>query len=371
VPLLGVPTAVAQYNGRAWYAVGNTVQFSDALNPLQISVASQSVTCGDNTTVNALQGLPLSNMIQGGVIQSLIAFKGDAIYYQITGDITTSDLRVNAVTGSVGTLAPNSVVPTPKGLAYIAPDGLRFIGQDGTSSDPVGTYGTGVNLPFLYAVNPTRIAAAFDKNLLRVSVQNGLAVGQPFEEYWFDMNLNVWSGPHSFPAALIAPYHVSVNNFVLFAAGINAKLWSSKVQPSATSTYTENGVAMSWVWQPTLLPDNQELAANQVVESTLGLSLPTTQAITILAMDESGNTLDTVSLSGNGMGQALWNAFNWGSGVWGGAVSPFQQYELPWNKPLVFKQMTVRIVGASQSGFSIGNLYAKYQSLGYAGGHTP
>ena len=185
------------------------------------------------------------------------------------------------------------------------------------------------------------------------------------------MNLNIWTGPHSFPAALIAPYHVSVNNFVLFAVGINAKLWSSKVQPSATSTYTENSVAMSWIWQPTLLPDNQEMANNQVVESTLGLVLPGSQSLTIIALDEQGNDLATVALSGNGMGGALWNSFLWGTGVWGGSLSAFQQYTIKWPNPLVFKQMTARIVGASQSGFSIGNLNARYQSLGYTGGHTP
>ena len=303
VPLAAVPTAVSQYNGRAWYAVNNTIQFSDALNPLQISLASQAVTCGDTTAINALQGLPLGNMIQGGVVQSLIAFKGDAIYYQVTGDTVTSDLRVNAVTGSVGTLAPNSVVATPKGLAYIAPDGLRFIDPStGLSSDPVGVYGSGISLPFLYAVNPSRIAGAFDKNLLRFSVQNGAKDGQPFEEYWYDLVLRAWSGPHSFPAALIAPYHVSVNNFVLFAHGINGKLWSSKVQVGPTSTYTENGVAMSWAWQPTLLPDNGQMSANQVVEMIAGLTLPATQTMTILALDESGNTIDSIAFSGNGMG---------------------------------------------------------------------
>ncbi len=369
--LLGVPVAVAQYNGRAWYAVNNTLQFSDALNPLNITLASQSVTCGDNTVVNAVQGLPLSNAYQGGVVQSLIAFKGDALYYQITGDIATLDLKVNAVTGSVGTLAPNSVVATPKGLAYIAPDGLRFVDPiSGMSSDPIGSNGSGVNLPFLYAVNPSRIAAAFDKNLYRVSVQNGFKDGQPNEEYWFDLFLQIWTGPHSFPAALIAPYHVSVNNFVMVGVGINAKLWSSKAQISSSSTYTENGVAMSWIWQPTLLPDNEAMAANQVVESTLGLVMPSTQSTTVLALDENGNALDTISMSGNGAGGAIWNSFTWGTGVWGGLVMPYQEYTMPWHNPLVFKQMTIRMVGQSQSGFSIGNLRAKVQPLGYVGGHT-
>lgn len=371
-PLLGVPISLGQFNGRIHYCVANTTQFSDPLNPLQITLASQSITYGDDTVVTSATGLPLGSQVVGGTLQSLIVMKGDGPYWQVTGDTVTSDLKSDAVNGSVGTVATNTITPTPKGLAIVASDGLRLISLDGTTTDPVGINGAGVNVAFRYAVNPTRMAAAFDKNVLRLSVQNGYVNGQPFEEYWFDFGLNVFTGPHSFPASLIAPYRTAgANSFVMFAVGINAKLWSSHTQPSASSTYTENSVAMSWTWQPTLLPDNQQMAANQVIESTLGLVLPSTQALTILPIDENGNALDTLAFSGPGSGAAVWNAFIWGTGVWGGAVAPYQEYQLPWNNPLVFKQMTVRIVGASQAGFSIGNLYARYQPLGYTGGHTP
>lgn len=371
-PLLGVPISLGQFNGRVHYCVANTTQFSDALNPLQITLASQSITYGDDTVVTSATGLPLGSQIVGGVFQSLIVMKGDGPYWQVTGDPATSDLKNDAVNGSVGTVATNSIAPTPKGLAMIASDGMRIIGLDGTTSDPLGANGAGVNIPFRYAINPTRMAGAFDKNVYRVSVQNGNVDGQPFQEYWFDFNLNSFNGPHSFPAALVQPYRVAgANAFILFAHGIDGKLWTSKVQPSAAATYTENGVAMSWTWQPVLLPDNEQMAANQVVESVLGLILPTSQAINILAMDEDGNTLDNIALSGSGMTGAIWNSFNWGAGIWGGVISPFREYQLPWKLPLVFKQMTVRISGASQAGFAIGNLYARYQTLGYTGGHTP
>ena len=104
---------------------------------------------------------------------------------------------------------------------------------------------------------------------------------------------------------------------------------------------------------------------------SLGLALPTSQALTILALDEQGNQLDTVSLSGSGMGASVWNAFTWGSGVWGGAVANYEQYRIPWHNNLIFKQMSVQIVGPSTAGLVIGNLYAKYQPLGYMGAHTP
>lgn len=371
-PLLGVPISLGQFNGRVHYCVANTTQFSDALNPLQITLASQSITYGDDTVVTSATGLPLGSQIVGGVFQSLIVMKGDGPYWQVTGDPATSDLKNDAVNGSVGTVATNTIAPTTKGLAMIASDGLRFVSLDGTTTDPVGTNGLGINVPFRYAVNPTRMAGAFDKNVYRVTVQNGKAEGQPFEEYWYDFGLLAFTGPHSFSASLIQPYRTAgANSFILFATGINAKLWSSKTQVTAASTYTENGVAMSWVWQPTLLPDNEQMAANQVVESVLGLILPATQAMNILAMDEQGRTLDNIALSGSGMSGAIWDNFNWGFGVWGGQVADYQEYQLPWTNPLVFKQMTVRITGASEAGFSIGNLYARYQILGYTGGHTP
>lgn len=321
--LAAVPVSVEQFNGRAYYAVGNGVQFSDALNPLQITNASQALTLGDSQPVTALGGLPLSNQVVGGVLQALIAFKADDLYYQITGDPATTNLASNAVQGSVGTLAPNTVVSTPAGLAYIAPDGLRLVGLDGKSSDPIGDNGSGVNLPFLYAINPSRMCAAYDQNILRVTVQNGFINGQPKEEYWYDFSLKIWTGPHSFPAALISPYHSGVNDFIVFAAGINAKLWQSKTSPSSASTYTENSVALSWVWRTALVPDNDQTAANQVVESALGLAMPSAQAMTVTAFNELGYTLGLVSLSGAGGSSSIWNSFNWGAGYWGSGITPY------------------------------------------------
>jgi hypothetical protein len=363
--LTGVPVAVAQFNGRAWYAVSNGVQFSDALNPLQITNATQALTLGDNTAVNALVGVPLANQVVGGVIQSLIAFKGISGYYQITGDQATTNLASNFVNGSVGTIAPNTLAPTPQGIAYIAPDGLRFIGPSGQSSQPVGSNGKGVSVPFLNAISPTRMAAAYNQNVLRVSVQNGAVNGQPNQEYWFDMNQGIWTGPHSFPAALIQPTYGSTNAFLMAATGINAKLWQSTVVPNAASTYTENGNAMAFVFQPVLSPDNQLVSMNSVVWSLLGLALPANVALTIIASDEQSNTLDTISLSSSLTGGSIWGSFNWGAATWGSSSPFFQQYLMQWHQPLVFKQISYRISGPSMGGFVIGDLDFEYQKLGY------
>lgn len=371
IALVAVPVAVSQYNGRAYYAVLNGVTLSDALTPMTVSGAGgtfvPTLTMGDSTPVTALAGIPLANQVIGGTVQSLIAFKGAGLYYQVTGDPATQNLASNAVEGSVGTNSPNSLAATPQGIAYIAPDGLRFIGFTGQSSNPIGADGQGVSVPFQYAINPTRIAGAYNQNVYRVSVQNGFVNGQPSQEYWFDMDLGVWSGPHTFPAALIAPIFKPSNEFVVVGVGVDAILWQSSVLPSAGSTYIENGEQITCAWQPTLLPDNQAMAMNSSPQGTLGLALPSALSITVLALDEEGNVLDTLVLSGAGAGGSIWGGFDWGSATWGSPVVPFRQYTLPWHEPLVFKQGTLRVTMNAAPGFVIGNAYLQYVELGYVG----
>lgn len=364
--LTAVPKAVGQFNGRAYYAVANGLQYSDSLKPWQITAATQALTCGDDADVTALGGEPFSSQVTGGVVQSLIAFKGAAPYWQVTGDQATSDLRLDQVAGSTGTLAPLSIVPTPQGLAYISTEGLRIIDPvTARASEPIGANGQGVTLPFIYAVNPSRMCAAFNKNVYRVSVQNGAVDGQPVQEWWYHFSLAIFTGPHNFPAALIQPCFTGDTDFVLAASGIVAKLWESTIAPSAASTYTENGAVMNFMWTTSLLPENQTGNANQIVESSLGLVLPSTQALAIQVFDEVGDTIDTITLAGDGFGVAIWNSFLWGGGVWGGTVRSFRQYTMKWTQPLVFKQARVSCYGASVSSFAIGNLVAQIQTLGY------
>lgn len=361
------PVAVQQFNGRAYYAVGNSLIGSDSLIPLQTTNTSPLVlVLGDSTPINALGGLPLANQVTGGVIQSVIAFKGASVYWQITGDPATTNLAANAVAGSVGTTAPNSVTATPSGLAYIAPDGLRIVGLNGESSEPIGADGQGVSIPFIYAVAPTRIASAYNQNVLRVSVQNGSVNGQPYQEWWYHFTRRVWTGPHSFPAALIAPYNNNaISTFIMAPQGVAASLWQSDAVPGLNSTYVENGANLSFAYQTSLLPDNQSAAMNQVVESAQAFALPGALSVTVLVADEAGAQLGLVILSGGNPEGTTWGAFVWGSFPWGSSVGPFRQVRHKWPAPLVFKQMSVRVTGQSMGGFVLGNLYAEYQILRY------
>lgn len=368
--LAAKPKWVSQFNGRAWFAVNNGLQYTDSLKPWQITASTQALTLGDDTDVTVMGGMPLSTQVAGGVVQALIAFKGAAPYWQITGDAATSNLALQQVAGSVGTLAPLTVQSTPFGLSYVAPDGVRLIDPGtGRSGDPIGAYGEGVTVPFVFAINPSRMCSAFKKNLLRISVQNGAIDAQPFQEYWYNFTLRAWSGPHTFPADQIAAIDAGANDFIVAPHDVAAKLFESSVSPSAASTYTENGTVLSTMWTTTLLPENSTGNANHAVEATIGLALPASQALTIQAYDEAGNTLDTVAMAGDGDSGSIWNAFNWGSGVWGGSVAAFRQWTIEWHNALNFKQMAVSVYGPSVSGYVIGNVIAKVQATGYQGGH--
>lgn len=371
-PLIAVPYWVSQFNGRAWYAVGNAEVFSDALLPLNVSDTSfeQVLTLGDSTNITCSSGLPLNNIATGGIIQSLMVFKGSEIMYQITGDAATANLAVNTLNVNTGTLAPNTLASTPVGLAFVSPDGVRIVDFTAKVSDPIGANGSGVSVPFINALTPSRMAAAFNQNVLRVSCQNSQAPGQPVQEFWWDFNLKIWTGPHTFPASLIQPYQAPAgaaagHGFVLAGYGINASLWTSGVNPLSSDIYIENGAQLNWAYQTVLLPDNQAMSENRMGQSAVAMALPGGQSVGFTCANEIGTVLNQVSIAGAGSPPSTWGSFTWGGAPWGQATGYFRQYDIQWTTPMVFKQMSILATGASQGAFAIGNLYLKYQPLGY------
>lgn len=386
-PLPSVPISAAQFNGRAWYAVANSVVFSDSLIPAQVTNASQALILGDGQPVTALVGLPFDSPISGGVIQALVAFKGAAPFYQITGDSSSSTLAANQVNGSVGTLAPNTLAATPLGIAFVATDGLRLLGLNGNVTDPVGDYGKGVSVPFLNPINPSRMCAAFNQNVLRITVQNSVASGQPYQEYWYDFDQKVWSGPHTSTCNLIVPNYGATYGFICTLVSAPSTMFSSSTEPTGAASFYENGTALSWTWKTSLLPDNEQGAMNAVIDTYIAMALGYTQQINVTAFNEDGYSLDTLTVTGKApqtsyygfgtygggnynaapsAGQSSWGSFNWGAAPWGASSSTFKQYRLPWSQPLVFKQMFLQATGLSTSSVAIGNVYAKYQILGYS-----
>ncbi|HYM33408.1 MAG TPA: hypothetical protein VEU47_19065 [Candidatus Cybelea sp.] len=369
------PVAVKNFNGRAYYAVpGNGAQFSDSGDPTNITNATQAITPKNGLDITAWGGLPVQQST-GGVLQALIGFQGDTEMQQITGDAAISApnagaLAINSLGVGVGTNAPNTIAQTTLGLMFVAPDGTRYVNFIGQVSDPIGANGQGVCAPFINAINPTRMAASFNQNVYRVSVQNGAATGQPIQEYCYDFALKVWHGPHSFPSALIAANQnaagvVSGHGFILAASGINGQLWSSAINPTVNDAYVENGAPLSWTFQTCLWPDNQEGAENSIVEMTHGLSIPANIQITVQPLDETGTPLDTVSIFGAASTGSVWGSFVWGAAPWDGFPGSFKQYQIQLHNPIVFKQMSYRMTGNSLLGFAAGNVYPKIERLGY------
>lgn len=369
--LPSVPVGVAQFNGRAYYALGlNGIVFSDSEVPCQVSNDPdvQALTTNDGLAVTAIGPLMEYSALTGGIVQGLIAFEGASKMQQITGDPTTDNLSMNALPVATGTLAPLSVQPCELGLTFVSTQGLRIVDFSGRVSPPIGDAGKGITVPFIYAVNPSRIAVAANSDVIRCSVKNGNVSGQPNQEWWYDITRKCWSGPHTFPAALIQPWS---DTFALAGVGIAGELWQSDPQPNFESSYTENGLALQWTWQTSLQPDNAEVAMNSLVDTMLALAL-TPNPTVVTAYDENGNVITgeggtinaSVTIAAFGA-NTLWGSFLWGDAPWGGPISPMQQRSIDWPCEVVFKQMSVEVTGTSASFQRIGNLYMRYQILGY------
>lgn len=360
------PTAVKQFTDRAYFIVNPPtgqpgLYYTDTLT-LTITSGTQVLTFNDNVKLTALGALPLSNQL-GGIIQSLIVFKGAAVMYQVTGNpaLTANPLTVNTMNVATGTLAPNSICATPRGLGFIAPDGLRVINFQGVISDPIGDAGSGVTTPFIYAIAPSRMAAACNAKTYRVSVQNGAATGSPNQEFWYDIPRGAWSGPHTFPASQISVYN---NVFLVAPIGVTGKLFTSEGAQSLTSTFVENGNQLTFTWATSMLPDTQQMSENAIVESTISMSYAAAGIYNAFCGDENGSLFDSIILTAPGT-TTVWGGFTWGAALWQGAANALAPRPLNWTIPIVFRRLYIGVTGNCAAGIKIGDLFMRYQQLGY------
>lgn len=358
------PSSVFQFGQRAYYVVnppaGQPIVYaSDVLSSLIITNAGQALTFGDNQQITALGGLPLDNQL-GGVIQALMVFKGVNNIFQVTGDYVTG-WSANALNCATGTLAPLSICSTPAGLAFMSPEGMRLIDMAGHVSPPIGDAGNGMTTPFIYSSVPSRVCATANANIIRISTTNDFVTGSPVQEWWFHMNRQAWSGPHTFPASLIAPYN---NTFVMAANGVNAKLFQSDGAQTSTSTFVENGTQMTFAWTTAMLPDTQQMCENNILEATINMALAANVSIGVSALDQDGAVLDSVVVAPLG-GATIWGAFQWGQANWLGAANALYPRELQWSVPIVFRRLAIYAQGDCASGFLIGDMFLRYEQLGY------
>lgn len=364
--LPALPIWVAAFNGRAYFLVNTpnaqpAAFFSDVLQPLNIANANNIITFDDTQALSCAAGLGLFSQL-GGVVQALMIFKGTANIYQITGDAALSTLARNSLNVATGTNAPNSVTSTPLGLAFLAPDGLRIIDFYARVGQPIGVDGGGINAPFIYSLVPTRAQASSNQNVLRVSVQNGLAPGSPNQEWWFDLSRQKWSGPHTFPASMIAAYN---DTFIIAPVGITAALFQSDVAQSGSSTFVENGQQLTFNFTTAMLPDPKMMSYFAVSESSLNVAQVSGQnAIQVQALDQNQGLLGSFTIPAIGVG-TVWGQFIWGQALWGGAASGLFPRSLEWVTPLVFRRMQLKATGTCGLGLKIGDLFLRYQMLGY------
>jgi hypothetical protein len=360
------PSGVKQFGERAYFIVNfpsaPSVTFSDVLDPLTVTLGTNVITFGDNIPLVALGALPLNNQL-GGIIQSLIVFK-ESTPYQITGDAasTTSPLTLNGMNVNVGTLSPNGIASTSKGLAFIAIDGIRVINFQGNISDPVGFAGAGVTAPFINIAVPSRAAMACNADTLRVALETAGTQGTVNAEYWYAISRGCWSGPHTCNAALLQPYS---NTFVITLAGVNAILWQSDSVQSAGSIFTENGVQLMFDWQTSVFPDDNMMAENNLLECTINMVSSTNNALYAAQFITSdGTVLDTVAVSLNS-GGAEWGSVIWGSFKWSTSITGLSPVPINPHIPIVFRKMSIALTGNSFSGFKIGDMFTRMEKLGY------
>lgn len=367
--LTGVPTSVANFNNRAYFAVLNSLQYTDVLTLTRTS-ASQALTIGDTTSITAQFGLPIQTT-SSGVTQTLIAFKLNSIW-QITGDAATSNLALNYLSLTIGSNAPRSIALSPLGLYFAAPSGPRIISQLGAVVDVVGknSEDPDIQVPWQNMTEPTRVAGGYGDTIYRISMDTYVRGVTSRNDYWFDEHRRRWTGPHSFPYDCASPYGT---DFIISSYLKPAKLFKSQVQQNALSVFTDDTAAIMPTLLSSTLPKVMRMAEKQVIESTIELSavgIPT--IYNIQAQSEQGAQLGSASIAVN-QGAGTWGSGVWGDGqLWQASLSIPRIYNVNWSAPLVFKKMQlfVQVVQAT-SNVAIGTFFARYQDCGYTNTPNP
>ena len=363
-PLPSIPVAVAQFNSRAYFICNPTGAEPGLIpsDPLQATVrtnGSYVLTFGDNEPLTALAGLPLTNQL-GGIIQSLIVFKGVDTLYQITGDplpnTSAGSWAKNSLNVATGTLSPRSIAPSPIGLLFMSPQGLRNIDFNAQVSPPIGADGKGVSLPFIHCPLPSRIAAACNAKYYRVSLTT--EYGQQWE-FWLDLGRQVWTGPHTFPANMIAPYE---NTFILAPMALNNSIWQSDWLQDANSTFTEAGLQMVWNWQPSLFPDPKDMRQHEMHQSILNFC--SASGADAYIADEAGGLVASATLPASG-GTSSWSAPLWQGSLFYGQKFSMSPIQIPWSGPIVIGRACLQVTGNSDSVTRIGSLMMRVEQTGY------
>lgn len=357
IPLSGVATNVAQFNNRAYFSIGKFLTFTDPLT-LNVSQATQALSIGDVSPITCLEPLTIINAATAAPVQGLLTFK-EKLIVLVTGDPTTNDLAVNTISPSgVGTTSPSAVTATPVGVFFPDVDGLRVVELTGNVSDPLPD----VREPFINALNRTRMSGAYNAGIYRCCLQNGTAVGSPFQEYWFDLKYKLWTGPHTFQQSVITAWK---GTFVSFSNARPAVMQRTDVVQTVGSTFIENGILLNWQYGTSALPNENANMQNSMVVSTINMAFKSGAAqIQCIATDENGTVAGQATIYPPG-NASVWGTMIWGVDPWYGQQFGLMPHQIPWTKPVVFSKLILSLSAASSLGFQISNFQADYQQLGY------
>ena len=344
--LPSVPTGVAIFYDRAYYICGNVLYYSDVLAPLTMTNATNSLTLGGSDAVIALVGQPFFTSQAGGIIAALLAFK-NAQVWQVTGDLALNTLALNKLSDGIGTQAPRSVINTPVGIMFVAPDGIRTVDLTGQVSEADGD----LALPFLNPIVPSRVAATYNVGFYRICtnfLQGGVL---DTVEYWYSTKRKNWCGPHSLIYDCIV---AASSTFYVSGPSFTGKILQSNVIPNEqTDFYTELGVNLTWQYQTTLIPEFRAMPGWSLIESSVFLAFQLQQTITAKVLDPSYNTLGAYSL--NTLFLAPANATNWqlkftaqGRGGTGSGV-------------MIPTRHMFQLSGTSTMNLGLGSIFAHYQ----------
>lgn len=352
--LPSVPTAVANFNNRAYFICGNQLWYTDVLNPLSMTNATQSLTLGSERSVIALAGLPVQTAT-AGVVGALIAFKANSIW-QITGDATT--LALNFLSLTVGCSAPRSVAQSPLGIFFAGPDSAYLVNPLGAIV-PVGQE---LRQPFNYIQTPTRAAGAFAGNIYRLCMQTIIDGVSGTYDYWFDTKRMKWNGPHTFTydnACSAGKY------FFLSSASISAKMFASWPIPFTGTLYTDNGSSYYCDVVSAQMPKHDEMAMKQVVETTSELSANGTWAFNFNLFDDNKNYIISQSMT-TSQGGATWGSNKWGDGSkWTSVSNAPVTYRVSWSYPVVFNKLAIEILTQAGQNVGVGTTLFRVQKTGY------
>ena len=355
------PVWITQFNSRAWFLCnpGGTTPpaalCSDVLGvasgPLSRSaaVAGVIITFGDTVPLVGAGTLSLTNISTGGVTQAMYVFKaatqGMPNIYQITGDIGTTNLSSQALNAGVSTVAPNSIISTPLGLFFVAPDGLRYIDTQGHVQPPIGYAGTGKVTQFLNAAPQSRISGACNANTMRFALYNSISGN--VEDWCYDLVRQSWYGPHTFPAGLVTALGPGFIITPYVGTSVSGIYYSTLV-PSAASTYIELALPMTCTATSSIIPDRKEMNELATVRSLLYAGVPaggTTYNVSI--QDINGNVLGTTAFA---TPTTVTN------------VSPS---DITWAAPIVFDRAAVKISVTGTAGVRLGSFQLPVSQSGF------